>query len=79
MPRGTEVSAWLSLDADEPDDEGYGTKVLSMEVSCAPGTAGILPNDAGNKHLAALGEWVADAKRPKIVHDPKLFHLLALG
>jgi DNA polymerase-1 len=79
VPRGTEVSAWLSLDADEPDDEGYGTKVLSMEVSCAPGTAGILANDAGNKHLAALGEWVADAKRPKIVHDPKLFHLLALG
>jgi DNA polymerase-1 len=79
VPRGTEVSAWLSLDADEPDDEGYGTKVLSMEVSCAPGTAGILANDAGNKQFAALGEWVADAKRPKIVHDPKLFHLLALG
>ena len=77
VPRGSEVSAWLSLDANEPDDEGYGTRVLSMEVSSGSGTAGVLPNDAENKHLAALGEWVADAKRPKIVHDPKLFHLLA--
>jgi len=24
-----------------------------------------------------MKEWLADAKRPKIVHDPKLFHLLA--
>ena len=25
----------------------------------------------------AMSEWLADPKRPKVVHDPKLFHLLA--
>ncbi len=27
--------------------------------------------------LAAMKEWLADSKHPKVVHDPKLFHLLA--
>ena len=29
------------------------------------------------KHSLAMKDWLADAKRPKVVHDPKLFHLLA--
>ena len=77
-PRGTEVAAWLTLDAEEPDDEGYGTYVRSLEVSSSSGTAQILPNDAENKNLAAWKEWLGDSKRPKIVHDPKLFNLLAM-
>ncbi|MGD0544400.1 MAG: 5'-3' exonuclease H3TH domain-containing protein, partial [Candidatus Acidiferrales bacterium] len=77
-PRGTEVAAWLTLDAEEPDDEGYGTYVRSLEVSSKSGTAQILPNDAENKNLAAWREWLGDSKRPKIVHDPKLFNLLAM-
>jgi DNA polymerase I len=76
-PRGTEIAAWLTLDAEEPDDEGYGTYVRSLEVSSKSGTAQILPNDAGNKNLAAWKDWLGDSKRPKIVHDPKLFSLLA--
>jgi DNA polymerase-1 len=75
--RGAETSAWLSLDSKEPDDEGYGTYVLSVEISSKPGTARTLTNDAENKNLGVLKEWSADAKRPKIVHDPKLFQLLA--
>jgi DNA polymerase-1 len=77
-PRSTEIAAWLTLDAEEPDDEGYGTYVRSLEVSSKEGTAQILPNDAGNKNLAAWKEWLGDSKRPKIVHDPKLFNLLAM-
>src|ERR1700683_1620380 len=77
-PRGTEIAAWLTLDAEEPDDEGYGTYVRSLEVSSNSGTAHILPNDAENKNLAAWKEWLGDSKRPKIVHDPKLFNLLAM-
>src|ERR1700683_1722789 len=76
--RGTEIAAWLTLDAEEPDDEGYGTYVRSLEVSSNSGTAHILPNDAENKNLAAWKEWLGDSKRPKIVHDPKLFNLLAM-
>src|SRR5271156_3816857 len=75
--RGAETSAWLSLDAKDPDEEGYGTFVSSVEISSKPGTARTLTNDAENKNLAVLKEWSADAKRPKIVHDPKLFQLLA--
>src|SRR5580704_11375491 len=77
-PRSTEIAAWLTLDAEEPDDEGYGTYVRSLEVSSKAGTAQILLNDAENKNLAAWKEWLGDSKRPKIVHDPKLFHLLAM-
>jgi len=77
-PRGTEIAAWLTLDAEEPEDEGYGTYVRSLEVSSKAGTAQILLNDAENKNLAAWKEWLGDSKRPKIVHDPKLFSLLAM-
>ena len=46
-------------------------------MAAKPGVARIAANDVQNKALAAMKEWLADAKRPKIVHDPKLFHLLA--
>src|ERR1700678_1930841 len=74
---GVETSAWLSLDSKDPDEEGYGTFVSSVEISSKPGSARTLANDAENKNLAVLKEWSADVKRPKIVHDPKLFQLLA--
>src|ERR1700685_1765469 len=74
---GAETSAWLSLDSKDPDEEGYGTYVLNVEISSKPRSARTLANDAENKNLAALKEWSADDKRPKIVHDPKLFQLLA--
>jgi DNA polymerase I len=77
-PRGTEIAAWLTLDAEAPDDEGYGTYVRSVEVSSKTGTAQILPNDVENKNLAAWKDWLGDSNRPKIVHDPKLFNLLAM-
>src|ERR1700733_2972340 len=76
-PRSSQLAAWLTLDANEPDDEGYGTYVRSMELSSKEGTAQILANDSENKNLASWKEWLADSKRPKIVHDPKLFHLLS--
>jgi DNA polymerase I len=74
---GAETSAWLSLDSKDPDEEGYGTFVSSVEISSKPGSARTLANDAENKNLSVLKEWSADAKRPKIVHDPKLFQLLS--
>ena len=76
-PRSSETAAWLSLDAQEADEEGFGTRVLDVEVSAKTGSARILANDAENKALGALKDWLADPKRPKIVHDPKLLHLLA--
>lgn len=77
IPRGHEAAVWLSLDAQDPDEEGFGTHVLSVEVSSKAGSARTAANDVENKTLAAMKEWLAGATHPKIVHDPKLFNLLA--
>lgn len=77
IPRGHEAAMWLALDSEAPEDEGFGTHVLGIEISSRPGVARMAANDARNTALAAMREWLADARHPKIVHDPKLFHLLS--
>jgi DNA polymerase I len=77
VPKGEETAAWLALDSEDPDNEGFGTHVNSVEVSTQADAARSLRNDAENDALAAMKEWLADPKRPKVVHDPKLFQLLA--
>ncbi len=68
---------WLNLDSEEPDDEGFGTRVLDVEVSTKAGVARTAANDVENKTVSAMKDWLADEKHPKIVHDPKLVCLLA--
>jgi len=77
IPRAHEAAVWLSLDAQDPDEEGFGTHVLGIEVSTKPSTARTAANDIENKSLAAMNDWLANSHQPKTVHDPKLFHLLA--
>ncbi len=77
IPRERETAAWLALDAQDPDEEGFGTRVLGIEVSTKPGQARIAANDGEDKTLTAMQEWLADSKHAKVVHDPKLFQLLA--
>src|SRR5215472_1761746 len=77
VPRNQEAAVWLNLDSEEPDDEGFGTRVLVVEVSTKAGLARTAANDVENKSVAAMKDWLADEKHPKIVHDPKLFCLLA--
>src|ERR1700722_7751298 len=76
IPPKHETAAWLALNAQDPDEEGFGTRVLAVEVSTKPGHARIAANDTEDKTLAAMQDWLADSKHPKIVHDPKLFQLL---
>ena len=57
--------------------QGFGSRVLGIEVSAKQGEARTAANDAENKTLTAMKEWLADSKPRKIVHDPKLVHLLA--
>jgi DNA polymerase-1 len=76
IPRGQETAAWLALDAQDSGEEGFGTRVLSVEISSKAGQACIAANDVEDQSLDAMKEWLADPKRPKIVHDPKLFQLL---
>jgi DNA polymerase I len=77
IPLDQETAIWLSLDSEDPDEEGFGSRVLGVEVSSKAGMARSAANDVENKSLAAMKDWLADSKRPKVVHDPKLFHLLA--
>ncbi|MGH9713379.1 MAG: DNA polymerase I [Candidatus Acidiferrales bacterium] len=77
IPRSDEAAVWLSLDAQDPGEEGFGTHVLGVEISTKPATGRTIANDVENKSLAAMEDWLASAGQPKIVHDPKLFHLLA--
>jgi DNA polymerase I len=72
-----ETAVWFSLDSEDPDEEGFGTRVLGIEVSPKAGTARSAANDVENKSLTAMKDWLADPQVPKVVHDPKLFHLLA--
>src|SRR6202522_60978 len=74
---GQETAAWLALDAQEADEEGFGTRVLGVELSTKIASARISENDAQDQALAALGDWLADPEKPKVVHAPQLFNLLA--
>jgi len=77
LPADSDVSVWLSLDSEGPDEEGFGTHVLAIEISAKSDSARVAANDVEGKALEMMSEWLADPKRPKVVHDPKLFHLLA--
>jgi DNA polymerase-1 len=77
IPRGHEAALWLSLDSEDPDEEGFGARVLGIELSTRPGTARSVQNDVENRMLGALKEFLGRDEQPKVVHDPKLFHLLA--
>jgi len=96
LPRGKEVALWLTLDPGQRDCEGFGTRVVGIEISPRAGVArtawlsaaestfalkssdeGPPPEHDGGEMLEVLREFLKDPTRPKIVHDPKLFELLA--
>ena len=78
LPREQEVAVSLNTDAAGEDEERYGCSVRSIEVSHRSGFARTLVNDSESGGLAALADWLGDAGRPKIVHDPKTFELFAI-
>ncbi len=77
LPQGSEAALWLSLDSEDPEEEGFGTRITAVEISTKPQSAHIATNGGANEAVAALRDWLADPTRPKIVHDPKLVDLLA--
>jgi len=81
LPRGKETAVWLMLERGErPGDdasEGYGNRIAAVEISTGPGVALTVWLDEKGEMLAVLRPWLADAARPKVVHDAKLFELLA--
>ncbi len=79
IPRGAETAIWLTLDEgeDEREEEGFGSHVAAIEISPKPGVSRTAELDAKGDMQSALAEFFRDPARPKIVHDPKLFELLA--
>lgn len=71
------VAIWLNLEAGERESEGFGTRISSIEVSSKAGEGRAVWLDEKGETLKTLATFLADAKRSKIVHDPKLFQLLA--
>jgi DNA polymerase-1 len=74
-----ELAVWLNLEAGEREAEGFGTRVAGIEVSQKEGEGRAVWADEKGEAMKALAAMVQDAKRRKIVHDPKLFQLLAGG
>ncbi|HEV2103165.1 MAG TPA: DNA polymerase I [Candidatus Acidoferrum sp.] len=79
LPAKVELAAWLNLEAGERETEGFGTRVAGIEVSQKEGEGRAVWTDEKGEAMKALAAVLQDAKRRKIVHDPKLFQLLAGG
>src|ERR1700735_4399715 len=72
IPLKQETAAWLALEAQDSDEEGFGTRVLAVEVSTKAGQARIAANDAENKTLAAMQDWLPDSQHAQAVTRPKI-------
>jgi len=77
LPAKRPLAVWLNLEAGEREAEGFGTRVAGIEVSSKTGEGRAVWVDEKGEALKALQSVLHDAKRAKVVHDPKLFHLLA--
>ena len=77
LPAKRPLAVWLNLETGEREAEGFGTRVNGIEVSSKTGEGRAVWADEEGEALKALQPVLHDPKRPKIVHDPKLFHLLA--
>jgi DNA polymerase-1 len=76
LPAKQPLSIWLNLEPGERESEGFGTRIASIEVSPKAGEGRSVWFDEKGEALRALVPLLADSKRAKIVHDPKLFQLL---
>ncbi|HXH67271.1 MAG TPA: DNA polymerase I [Candidatus Limnocylindrales bacterium] len=79
VPAKAGLAVWLNLETGEREAEGFGTRVAGIEVSQKEGEGRGVWADEKGETMKALAAIVQDAKRRKIVHDPKLFQLLAGG
>jgi DNA polymerase-1 len=77
IPKEQPIAVWLNLETGEREAEGFGTRIASIEVSSKSGEGRAFWMNAEGEALRALLPVLQDAKRPKIVHDAKLFQLLA--
>src|SRR5271166_2118012 len=77
LPAKAPLSLWLNLDPGERESEGFGTHLAGIELSSKVGEGRAVWADEKGEALRALEPVLGDEKRRKLVHDPKLFQLLA--
>jgi len=77
LPAKQPLAVWLNVESGERESEGFGTRVASIEVSPKAGEGRSVWSDEKGEAFKVLAPLLADPKRPKIVHDPKVFQLLA--
>ena len=77
LPAKKPLAIWLTLDLAGRESEGFGTRVKGIEVSSEAGEGRLVWMDEKEEALQALEPVLKDAKRMKIVHDAKLFQLMA--
>jgi len=77
LPAKQPLAVWLNLEPGERESEGFGTRIASIDVSSKAGEGRSVWLDEKGEALKTVAPLLADAKRAKIVHDPKLFQLLA--
>jgi len=77
LPAKAELAVWLNLETGEREAEGFGTRVAGIEVSWKEGEGRAVWAEEKGEAMKALAGVAQDGKRRKIVHDPKLFQLLA--
>ena len=77
LPAKASLALWLNLDLGGRESEGFGTHLAGIELSSKAGEGRAIWADEKGEALQSLRPILADQKRRKIVHDPKLFQLLA--
>jgi DNA polymerase I len=77
LPAKAALAVWLNLELGERESEGFGTHLVGIEVSSKAGEGRAIWADEKGEALKVLQSALKDTKRRKIVHDPKLFQLLA--
>jgi DNA polymerase-1 len=77
LPAKASLALWLNLDEGDRESEGFGTHLAGIEFSSKGGEGRAVWVDEKGEALKAVEPLLADEKRRKIVHDPKLFQLLA--
>jgi DNA polymerase-1 len=77
IPAKAPLAVWFNVETGEREAEGFGTRIASIEVSTKAGEGRLVWMDEKGEALKALAPLLADSKRVKIAHDPKLFQILS--
>jgi DNA polymerase I len=77
LPAKAPLALWLNLDLGGRESEGFGTHLAGIELSSKEGEGRAIWADEKGDVLRSMESVLRDEKRRKIVHDPKLFQLLA--